>query len=493
MARAWLLAAAGAVLAATGLLLGPVAGILGCGLGLGLGALALRLVQGAGGRRLPAWIIAAGGATAALGVAWGVGGALAPGLLAGLLGLVVISTGAQASLFQDVLPEGVEPPDPLSVRTQAAVATDEGLRLVWALTSMASRPPAVASFAADLRAAAERHRAGGILDDPAQAHPRPPELEKCSLGAVSVRGAPPAELLRFDSEYVPQDPEIRDRYLAITQNRTARVHLWRHGDRPRPTLVCLHGYGMGRIALDALAFDLGHLHRELGLDVAVPTLPLHGPRAIGRRSGAGFMDDHPLQTNAAFGQAIWELRRLSGWLRKQGVPAVGVYGMSLGGYLAALWASLDGDLACAVPMIPLVALHDLLERDLPPEERRAREACGVGPELWRDAWAPHSPLVHTPRVAPEARLILAARADRICPPDQAHALWEHWDRPAIHWAPGSHLVPIGRRETRERLAAHLRQTLVAASAPKLSRFHRLEDGPPEDSSGRTPRSPNLEL
>ncbi|MBW2240642.1 MAG: alpha/beta hydrolase [Deltaproteobacteria bacterium] len=473
MARVWVLVAVAGVLAATGLVLSPVAGAFACGLGLVLGVLAFQLAQG-GGRRLPPWIIAAGAATVGLGGAWAVGGAVVSGLIAGLLGLVVFSTGAQASLFQDALPDGVELPDPLSLRTQAAVAIDESLRLLWAVTAMASPPPKSATLVEDLRAAAERHREAGILDDPAVAHPRPPALEKVSLVSTPVWGAGRAELLRFESEYEPRDPEIRDRYIAVEPNRTAHVHLWRHGDRPRPTLICLHGYGMGRIGWDARAFDVDGLHRKLGLDVAVPTLPLHGPRAIGRRSGAGFLDDHPLQTNAAFGQAIWDLRRLAGWLRQQGAPAVGVYGMSLGGYLTALWASLDADLACAIPSIPLVALQDLMERDLRPEERRAREAGGISAQVWRDVWAPHSPLAHKPRVSKEASLILAARADRICPPSQAHALWEHWDRPSIHWTPGSHLVPIGRRETRERLAHHLETTLVAAATPTLSKFRRVQ-------------------
>ncbi|MCP5059132.1 MAG: hypothetical protein GY937_20700 [bacterium] len=473
MARVWVLVAVAAVLAATGLMLSPVAGVFACGLGLVLGGLAVQLAQG-GGRRLPPWIIAAGVATVALGAAWAVGGALASGLIAALLGLVVFSTGAQASLFQDVLPEGVELPDPLSLRTQASVAIDESLRLLWALTAMASPPPKSSTLAEDLRAAAERHRETGVLENPAAAHPRPPALEKVSLVPTPVWGAGRAELLRFESEYEPRDPEIRDRYVGIEPNRTSHVHLWRHGDRPRPTLICLHGYGMGRIAWDARAFDLEGLHGKLGLDVAVPTLPLHGPRAIGRRSGAGFLDAHPLQTNAAFGQAIWDLRRLAGWLRQQGAPAVGVYGMSLGGYLTALWASLDADLACAIPSIPLVALQEMMEGDLQPEERQAREASGISSQVWRDAWAPHSPLAHTPRVSKEASLILAARADRICPPSQAHALWEHWDRPSIHWTPGSHLVPVGRSETRERLATHLRSALIAAEKPMLSKFRRLQ-------------------
>ena len=86
------------------------------------------------------------------------------------------------------------------------------------------------------------------------------------------------------------------------------------------------------------------------------TLPLHGARAAGRRSGAGFLDAHPLATNAAFEQAVWELRRLAGWLRAQGSPALGVYGMSLGGYTAALFASIERGLACAVPLVPAVSL-----------------------------------------------------------------------------------------------------------------------------------------
>ena len=71
-------------------------------------------------------------------------------------------------------------------------------------------------------------------------------------------------------------------------------------------------------------------------------------------------------------------------------------------------------------------------------------------------------------MAPEGRLILAGLCDRICTPDQAEALWQHWERPSIHWFPGSHLAPFGRRELRERLDAHLQATLLAE--PQLSRF-----------------------
>ena len=318
-----------------------------------------------------------------------------------------------------------------------------------------------------------------MLRDPALAHPAPPALEKHALRRVELMGLPTAEELCFESEFEPRDPEVRERYLAQTANRTARVLLWREPTGPRPTLIVIHGYGMGRPGLDARAFDVPRLFRGLGLDVALVTLPLHGVRAVGRRSGAGFLDGHPLATNAAFEQAIWELRRLSGWLRAEGAPALGVHGMSLGGYTAALFASLERGLACAVPLVPAVSLPAILGASRSPGEQRLRESVGLSDALLADAWASHDPLRHQPLVAAEGRLLLAGLSDRICPPDQAQALWEHWQRPAIHWFAGSHLAPFGQRALRERFDVHLRATLLAAPAPALplSRFRGLVQGP----------------
>ena len=70
---------------------------------------------------------------------------------------------------------------------------------------------------------------------------------------------------------------------------------------------------------------------------------------------------------------------------------------------------------------------------------------------------------------------MAGLADRICTPDQARALYEHWERPAIHWFPGTHMAPIGRRATRERIEQHLRDTLLAEPPPSplsLTRFRQ---------------------
>jgi dienelactone hydrolase len=414
------------------------------------------------------WAVVGGALSLLCGLGLALGGELGAGFVAGALGAVAAFVGAQLSLAAH--PEARPLAAPHSLRTSLAVATDESMKWFWHATSLVSRPPEPSEFLDAVRAAAERNRRAGVLEDPARAHPAPPPLEKFELLRRELPGLPSADLLRFESGFVPRDPEVREAYLAQSANRTAQALVWRHRGERRPALLVIHGYGMGRPPLDARAFEVPWLFRTLGLDVVLVTLPLHGARASGRRSGAGFLDSHPLITNAAFEQAIWELRRIAGWLRNEGAPAVGVYGMSLGGYTAALLASLERGLACAVPYVPAVSLTGVLGASRSPEQQRAREALGLDDALLSEAWASHEPLRHRPLVAPEGRLILAGASDRICTPDQAQALWEHWGRPAIHWFEGSHLAHFGRKAARERLAVHLRETLLAGGEPLLSRF-----------------------
>ena len=418
-----------------------------------------------------AWAVVGGALALLAGLVLAASGGLAAGLLCIALGAGTGLVGTQLSLAAH--PRTRPLPAPRSARTHLAVAADEAMKWYWHAIGLVSPAPAPGLWIEALRAAAERNRASGVLNDPSLAHPAPPALEKHTLRGVSLAGLPRAEQLSFESEFEPRDAEVRERYLDAAANRTARALLWRHRGGPRPVLILIHGYGMGRPGLDARAFDVPRLHQGLGLDVALVTLPLHGARAPGRRSGAGFLDAHPLATNAAFEQAVWELRRLARWLRSAGAPALGVHGMSLGGYTAALFSSLERGLACAVPLVPAVSLPAILGASRSPEERRLRESIGLSDALLAEAWASHDPLRQRTLVAPEGRLILAGLSDRICTPDQVEALWEHWERPSIHWFEGSHLAPFGRRALRERLDLHLRATLLETPEPQLSRFRGL--------------------
>jgi pimeloyl-ACP methyl ester carboxylesterase len=256
--------------------------------------------------------------------------------------------------------------------------------------------------------------------------------------------------LRFASAFEPFLASYRDEYLAHLENRTAHAR-WLHGpslaQAPRPTLILLHGWGGGSYPIEQRAF-VATYWCHAGFDVVLFQLPFHGQRAPrSGRSGALFPSPHVARTNEAFAHAVHDLRALMLWLRAQGTPAIGALGMSLGGYTTALLASVEPTLAFAVPMIPAVSMSELMWRhgDKSRARRRAVEA-GVTQDLLDAVFRVHAPLARPPLVPHDRRFLIAGEGDRITPPDQPRALWEHWGRPPIHWFPGGHLIQAGRSD-----------------------------------------------
>lgn len=72
------------------------------------------------------------------------------------------------------------------------------------------------------------------------------------------------------------------------------------------------------------------------------------------------------------------------------------------------------------------------------------------------SFAYHSPLNYRPKVAKDRRLIITGLGDRLAPPSHAEALWEHWDRCALHWFPGNHVLHVSQPEYLRRANRFLR-------------------------------------
>jgi pimeloyl-ACP methyl ester carboxylesterase len=255
--------------------------------------------------------------------------------------------------------------------------------------------------------------------------------------------------LTFASTYEPAHPGERARHGAWRENGIVHVDLWLHRDRPaRGTIVGLHGFGMGRPALDAAALMAPGLFAS-GLDVALLTLPLHGARTPSAApfSGAPLTVPDVPAMNEAVGQAVHDLVHLLAWLRARSSRPVGLVGLSFGGYVAALMAGLTADLDFVATIVAPVCLGDLAGRFI-----TASRLHGDGPgasearETLRAAYRVHSPLAHPPRIPRHRLLIIAGAGDRIVPSEHAGWLWTHWDRPRLYWFRGSHLVPFGRRQ-----------------------------------------------
>ncbi|SOX53353.1 hypothetical protein MAAFP003_2027 [Mycobacterium ahvazicum] len=276
----------------------------------------------------------------------------------------------------------------------------------------------------------------GWLEKPRGFFGEPPVLSDVEIRKVKGRRRS-FQRIFFDSGYAPRSGEPgAQRWMSYTANNREYALLLRH-PQPRPWLVCIHGTEMGRAAVDLALFRAWKLHDELGLNVVMPVLPMHGPRARGLPKGAVFPGEDVLDDVHATAQAVWDIRRLLSWIRLQEPESlIGFNSLSLGGYIASLVASLDKGLTCAILGVPVADLVELLGRHsgLGHDDPR-RQTMELAEPIGRMV----SPLSLTPLVPARGRFIYAGIADRVVHPrKQVTRLWQHWGKPEIVWYRGGH-------------------------------------------------------
>jgi len=327
----------------------------------------------------------------------------------------------------------------------------------------------------EIGTAARLYERKGWLREPARFHRRPPAVEKVT---IDEHRSPfgPFQHLRFESGYEPHPEEPgRKRFLEYAANRTAHAWTMRHSGPDRSWIVCVPGYRMGHPAVDFAGFRARWLYRDLGLNVAIPVMPFHGPRRLGRRGGDGYLSGDFLDTIHAQTQAVWDIRRLIAWLRAEGAPRVGVQGVSLGGYTTALLAALEEDLDCVIAGIPAVDFLRLIRSHTPAILLRIAKAMGIRFDRIEQLLRVISPLAQAPRVPRPKRYLYAGVADRLAPPDHALDLWHHWDRPRFEWYHGGHVSFLWDRNVRDLVQEALTASGLAVPAkrsPRKRRRHR---------------------
>lgn len=299
-----------------------------------------------------------------------------------------------------------------------------------------SDPAAYQRINREVQEAIGLYARNGWLEKPAGFFTAPPVPTDVTIRKFGSRNRT-HERLSFDSGYTPHDGEPgTERWMSYTGNHREYALMLRHRE-PRPWLVCVHGTEMGRAGLDMTLFRAWHLHEDLGLNVILPVLPMHGPRAKGLPKGAVFPGEDVMDDVHGTAQAVWDVRRVIAWIRSQQPDArIGLNSISLGGYVAALVASLEDDLTCAILGVPPANLVELLGRHSGLAHDDPRHATL---ELAKPIGRMVSPLSLKPKVPQRGRFIYAGVADRIVHPrEQVMQLWEHWGRPDIGWYRGGH-------------------------------------------------------
>lgn len=290
--------------------------------------------------------------------------------------------------------------------------------------------------------------------DPASFFAAPPPIEQLHVARVrELTAREPGEVVDWSwrSGWRCATEEQREKWARWHENDTVHVRRFRHRRKPAPAIICIHGYRAGTFSFEERAFAAQWLF-ELGLDVALFTLPFHALRApAGRGSTPLFPTADVARTNEAFGQAMWDLRGLVQRLRADGAPAVGVMGMSLGGYTTSLLATVEKDLDFAVPFIPV---SDLTEVVVDHEALRGVTVPQNLIDAGKGAMALVRPLGRPALLPKERMMVVGAIGDRITKTAHAEALAAHFGCELVTF-PGAHLLQFGRREAFASIAKFL--------------------------------------
>ncbi|MGH9122815.1 MAG: alpha/beta hydrolase family protein, partial [Acidimicrobiales bacterium] len=184
------------------------------------------------------------------------------------------------------------------------------------------------------------------------------------------------------------------------------------------------------------------------------------PRKVTRVSGERFLSFDLMDTVHGLTQAVWDIRQLITWVRRQGATSVTLYGVSLGAYVVALLAGIE-EVDAVVAGIPVVDFPRLFHEHSPVHVRARAIEHNIMGGTAEDVFTVVSPLRFAPRVPPGRRFLDAGYGDRLAFPDQARQLWEHWGEPPISWYAGNHVGYLWSRQ----VSRFLEKCLTAASPP----------------------------
>ena len=204
----------------------------------------------------------------------------------------------------------------------------------------------------------------------------------------------------------------------------------------RPVIVLLHG--AGDFLNHRFRFPLiARRCNRAGFNAATLVAPYHfqrRPRQPGVLSGPDY-----LRYAEAMAQAVAEIRALTGWLLEEGCPAVALWGISLGGWLAGLTVCRDARLAAVVLTVPAVRLNlSFAERII---WRRIREAWrGQRGALEALNMTPLNLTLAHPAILRDNILLIEGLRDLFVGTEGIEELWQAWGRPEIWRLPHGHIT-----------------------------------------------------
>jgi dienelactone hydrolase len=217
------------------------------------------------------------------------------------------------------------------------------------------------------------------------------------------------------------------RPTAHAVNNVVHGRLYRCGDnwRQKPVVLLLHGWNdvlNHRFFFPRCARQLN----QLGLNAATLQLPWHFDRRSGELGAWGnFLSADVLRTVEAVLQAMAEIQCFVNWLSEQACPFVGLWGISMGAWLAGLTICHDPRIGSAVLTVPVARLDRLIE------EVAFCETIRCALQDRRVDLHKLNLASNRPAIARENILLVEAEHDLFVDKETVEDLWRAWDKPEI--------------------------------------------------------------
>ncbi|HVM60911.1 MAG TPA: alpha/beta fold hydrolase [Verrucomicrobiae bacterium] len=190
--------------------------------------------------------------------------------------------------------------------------------------------------------------------------------------------------------------------------------------RDKPTIILLHGWNAQTMYHTLFPHIARRLARR-GVNAAMFELPYHSRRKPrGRGAVRNFLSGDLVHVAQAAHQSLADARALIAWLKEQGSPRIGLWGISLGAWLSGMLACTEKRVDVVVLMTPVARMDRLIaEADFCAPIRRSLGSANVRLDSMNLT-------SHRPRIAAENILIVACEHDLFAPIDTIEELSATW-------------------------------------------------------------------
>jgi pimeloyl-ACP methyl ester carboxylesterase len=287
---------------------------------------------------------------------------------------------------------------------------------------------------------------------PAKVDARTIEEALDSLGAADFLAmpVPEAPTLRFTGQGRFQFTSPVQTPWAENNLVPGRLYSAGSNWRARPAVILLHGWNGERQYQWQFPYLSWRLNR-VGVNAVMFELPYHGKRKPTAPGAVrNFISEDLFRVVEATRQSLCEVRSLVAWLKSQGITQTGIWGVSLGAWLAALVSGMDDNVAFAVFMTPIVEMDRAL-CELPfcaPIYRVLKNSSGRLDHLNLGS--------HLPRCRPDGVLIIKAEYDLFAPGRTVETFWQACEQPEIWRLPHGHISVLCSLPVMERVVRWIR-------------------------------------